>query len=158
MVTKPNLRADECNEMMMMTGQGNNNAWFEYFLNSSNHLPGAPAAEAIDYHYYAQPSSRCAAPPLSSPPLPSPLLSYYEPYLPDLPDLPDLPTCLSVLRLDDGLCVLGLTGSIVSLCLVSFFLSCSLAWLVATRTDVSTYAAMFDLVEPFLQYVKEVPT
>jgi hypothetical protein len=42
-------------------GQGNNNAWFEYFLNSSNHLPGAPVAEAIDYHYYAQPGSRCAS-------------------------------------------------------------------------------------------------
>ena len=41
-------------------GQGNNNAWFEYFLNRSNHLPSAPVADAIDYHYYAQPSSRCA--------------------------------------------------------------------------------------------------
>ena len=40
-------------------GQGDNNAWFEYFLNGSNHVPGAPIADAIDYHYYAQPSSRC---------------------------------------------------------------------------------------------------
>ena len=105
MVTKTeSARADECNEMVVMTGQGNNNAWFEYFLNSSNHLPGAPAAEAIDYHYYAQPSSRCAAPLplLPSPPLPSPLLLRAVPAVPAY-----LPTCLSVLRLDDDICVLG---------------------------------------------------
>jgi hypothetical protein len=29
--------------------------YFEYFLNSSNHAPGAPAVEAIDYHWYANP-------------------------------------------------------------------------------------------------------
>ena len=35
-----------------------NLSYFEYFLNASNHAPGAPRAEAIDYHYYATPSSR----------------------------------------------------------------------------------------------------
>jgi len=32
--------------------------WFSHFLNASNHAPGAPVAEAIDYHYYASPPSR----------------------------------------------------------------------------------------------------
>ena len=35
-----------------------NLSFFEYFLNASNHAPGAPVASAIDYHYYATPSSR----------------------------------------------------------------------------------------------------
>jgi len=42
--------------------QGNygtgNYAFFKYFLNPKNHATGAPAADAIDYHYYATPSSR----------------------------------------------------------------------------------------------------
>ena len=35
-----------------------NLSFFEHFLNASNHAPGAPVAQAIDYHYYATPTSR----------------------------------------------------------------------------------------------------
>ena len=38
--------------------QGASPEMFSHFLNASNHAPGAPLSDAIDYHYYAQPTSR----------------------------------------------------------------------------------------------------
>jgi hypothetical protein len=41
--------------------QGASPEMFSYFLNASNHVPGAPISEAIDYHFYAVPASRTDA-------------------------------------------------------------------------------------------------
>ena len=38
--------------------QGASPDMFSHFLNASNHAPGAPLSDAIDYHFYAQPPSR----------------------------------------------------------------------------------------------------